>query len=50
VSDDPNNENRIVINIGNIPSKEELTFISELFILLNHQNTMNLNYLEICQY
>jgi hypothetical protein len=29
VSNDPNNENRIVINLGNIPPKEELTFISE---------------------
>ena len=29
VSEDPNNENRIIINLGNIPPKEELTFISE---------------------
>ena len=29
VCDDPSNENRIIINMGNIPSKEELTFISE---------------------
>jgi hypothetical protein len=29
VSDDPSNENRIIINMGNIPAKEELTFISE---------------------
>ena len=29
VSDDPSNENRIIINMGNIPPKEELTFISE---------------------
>ena len=30
VSNDPSNENRIIINMGNIPPKEELTFISEL--------------------
>ena len=29
VCDDPLNENRIIINMGNIPAKEELTFISE---------------------
>ena len=29
VSNDPSNENRIIINMGNIPPKEELTFISE---------------------
>jgi len=29
VCDDPLNENRIIIKMGNIPSKEELTFISE---------------------
>ena len=29
VCDDPENENRIIINMGNIPAKEELTFISE---------------------
>ena len=29
VSEDPTNENRIIINLGNIPPKEELTFISE---------------------
>ena len=29
VSEDPNNDNRIIINLGNIPPKEELTFISE---------------------
>ena len=29
VSNDPDNENRIIINLGNIPPKEELTFISE---------------------
>ena len=28
VCDDPLNENRIIIKMGNIPSKEELTFIS----------------------
>ena len=28
VCDDPENENRIIINMGNIPAKEELTFIS----------------------
>ena len=29
VSEDPLNENRIIINMGNIPSKSEITFISE---------------------
>ena len=29
VSDDPDNENRIIINLGNIPSQKELLFISE---------------------
>jgi hypothetical protein len=29
VSEDPSNENRIIINMGNIPPKEELIFISE---------------------
>ena len=29
VSDDPTNNNRIIINMGNIPPKEEITFISE---------------------
>ena len=34
VTDDPNNENRIVINLGNIPPKEELTFISEFIYFI----------------
>ena len=29
VSDDPDNKNRIIINLGNIPPKKELIFISE---------------------
>ena len=29
VSNDPDNNNRIIINMGNIPAKQELTFISE---------------------
>jgi len=29
VCDDPTNDNRIIINMGNIPAKEEITFISE---------------------
>ena len=29
VSDDPENPNRIIINVGNIPPKQELLFISE---------------------
>ena len=29
VSDDPNNENRIIINMGNIPPKNDVIFISE---------------------
>ena len=29
VSDDPENENRLIINMGNIPSKTEVIFISE---------------------
>ena len=29
VSDDPDNENRLIINIGNIPPKAEIIFISE---------------------
>ena len=29
VSDDPNDENRLIINMGNIPSKAEVIFISE---------------------
>ena len=29
VSDDPENENRLIINMGNIPSKTDLIFISE---------------------
>ena len=29
VSEDPLNENRIIINMGNIPSKSEITFITE---------------------
>ena len=29
VSEDPSNDKRIIINMGNIPSKEEVTFISE---------------------
>ena len=29
IFDDPTNKNRIIINMGNIPPKEELTFISE---------------------
>ena len=29
VCDDPKNDNRIIINIGNIPAKQEITFISE---------------------
>ena len=33
VSDDPSNENRIIINMGNIPSKQELLFISEFIYL-----------------
>ena len=39
MSDDPNNENRIVINIGNIPSKEELTFISEFIYFIESSET-----------
>ena len=31
VSDDPNDENRLIINMGNIPSKAEVIFISEFF-------------------
>ena len=34
VSNDPNNENRIIINLGNIPPKEELTFISEFIYFI----------------
>ena len=29
VSDDPSNENRLIINMGNIPAKTEVVFISE---------------------
>jgi hypothetical protein len=29
VSKDPNNSNRIIINMGNIPAKTKVTFISE---------------------
>jgi len=34
VSNDPDNENRIIINLGNIPPKEELTFISEFIYFI----------------
>ena len=47
VSDDPENENRLIINMGNIPSKEEVYLYQNLFILLKHQKNMNLNFLEI---
>jgi len=34
VSDDPENENRIIINMGNIPPKEEVIFTSEFIHLI----------------
>ena len=40
VSDDPNNENRIIINLGNIPPKNELIFISE-FIHFTESSSEN---------
>ena len=34
VSDDPDNDNRIIINMGNIPPKNEVIFISEFIHLI----------------
>ena len=34
VSDDPDNEHRLIINMGNIPSKNEVIFISEFIHLI----------------
>ena len=34
VCEDPDDENRIIINMGNIPSKEEITFTSEYLNLI----------------
>ena len=34
VSDDPENKNRIIINMGNIPPKEEVIFTSEFLHLI----------------
>jgi len=53
VYEDPFDTQKIIINMGNIPANEEVIFIFlylNLFNLLNHQNLMNSNYLEICQF
>ena len=39
VSNDPKSENRIIINLGNIPPKEELTFISEFISFIESSET-----------
>ena len=39
VSDDPTNENRIIINMGNIPAKEEVIFTSEFIHLIESSKT-----------
>ena len=39
VSNDPKSENRIIINLGNIPPKEELTFISEFIYFTESSET-----------
>ena len=38
VSDDPTNENRIIINMGNIPPKQEVTFISNFIQFIDSSN------------
>ena len=50
VCQDPENENRIIINMGNIPPKNDKIFISKFFILLKSHKNMNLNYPEIYIY
>ena len=42
VCDDPENEYRIIINMGNIPPKEELTFISEFIQTTESSNSYEL--------
>ena len=39
VSDDPSNSNRIIINMGNIPAKQEITFISEFIYYIESSNS-----------
>ena len=36
VSDDPNNENRIIINMGNIPPKNDVIFIFSNIFFFNY--------------
>ena len=38
VSDDPENENRIIINMGNIPPKTDVIFISEFIQVFEPSN------------
>ena len=39
VCDDPDDENKIIINMGNIPTKEEVIFISEFIQLIEASNS-----------
>jgi hypothetical protein len=47
VSEDTDNKNRIIINLGKIPPNEELMIISEFIHIFSPLNSINLIFLKI---
>ena len=50
VYEDPFDEQRIIINMGNIPANEEVIFISEFIQFVESSKTYEFEFLEICQF